>query len=149
MPSLPNPTATTRRSRKRPKRSRRTGKESYNERDDCRYERPVESAASAVTDEERAFFFEWATKRNLEKQYVVLSITYWMRVRSKIWTCFLQRPKELYMIVCIHIALKWLGYDEVMKCNFVKDLREIAPTTKEVHQEMEFLILSELGWDLQ
>lgn len=72
-----------------------------------------------------------------------------MRVRSKIWTYFLQRPKELYMIVCIHIALKWLGYDEVLKCNFVKDLREIAPTTKEVHQEMEFLILSELGWDLQ
>lgn len=156
MPSRPHPLATTRqeqfttrtRSPNRSKRSRRTRRESYNERD-CRYQRHVESTASAVTDKERAFFFEWAIKRNLEKQYVVLAITYWMRVRSKIWTYFLQRPKELYMVVCIHIALKWLGYDEMLKCNFVKDLREIAPTTKEVHQEMEFLILSELGWDLQ
>jgi hypothetical protein len=108
----------------------------------------VEVTASPVTDEERAFFFEWVTKRNLEKQYVVLALTYWMRVKSKIWTCFIIHPKEFYMIVCIHISLKWLGYDEVLKCNFIKDLREIAPITMDTHQQIEFLILGELGWDL-
>ena len=71
-----------------------------------------------------------------------------MRVRSKIWTQFLVHPKEFYMIVCIHVALKWLGYDEILKCDFVKDLREIAPVTMDVHQEIEFMVLSELGWDL-
>jgi len=112
------------------------------------YQEPVEAVASAITDEERAFFFEWATKRNLEKQHVVLAITYWMRVRSKIWTCFLERPKQFYMIVCIHVALKWLGYDEVLKCNFIKDLREVGPITMETHQRIEFMILRELHWDL-
>lgn len=111
---------------------------------------PVEAVcASAVTDEERAFFLEWATKRNLEKQHVVLALTYWMRVRSKIWTCFLiPHHKEFSMIVCVHIALKWLGYDEENKCNFIQDLREIGPITMETHQEIEFLILGELAWDL-
>lgn len=112
------------------------------------YQQPVEVVASAVTDEERAFFFEWGTKRKLEKQYVVLAIIYWMRVRSKIWTSFLERPKQIYMIVCIHIALKWLGYDEVLKCNFIKDLREVGPITMEMHQSIEVMILSELCWDL-
>lgn len=114
------------------------------------YQPPVVEAvgASAVTDEERAFFLEWSTKRNLEKQHVVLALTYWMRVRSKIWTCFLIRPKTFYMIACIHIALKWTGYDEVLKCNFIEDLREIESITMDAHQEIEFMILGELGWDL-
>lgn len=107
----------------------------------------MEVVASPVTDEERAFFFEWVTKRNLENQYVVLALTYWMRVKSKIWTCFIVHRKEFYMIVCVHISLKWLGYDEVRKCN-IKDLREIAPITMDTHQQIEFLILGELGWDL-
>lgn len=59
-----------------------------------------------------------------------------------------EHPKEFYMIVCIHIALKWLGYDEVLKCNFVQDLREVAAVTMDNHQKIEFLVLSELGWDL-
>lgn len=79
---------------------------------------------------------------------MVLAIIYWMRVRSNIWTSFLERPKQFYMIVCIHIALKWLGYDEVLKCNFIKDLREVGPITKETHQSIEVMILSELRWDL-
>lgn len=112
------------------------------------YQDPVDFVVSAVTDEERAFFFEWATKRNLEKQYVVLALTYWMRVRSKIWTCFLLHKKEFYMVVCIHISLKWLGYDEVLKCDFVKDLREIDSITMELHQEIEMMILGELRWNL-
>ncbi|CBN80382.1 EsV-1-79 [Ectocarpus siliculosus] len=112
------------------------------------YQQPVEIAASPVTDEERAYFLEWVTKRNLSKQYFVLALTYWMRVRSKIWANMLvkEHRKELYMIVCIHIALKWLGYDEVLSCNFVQDLREVAAVTMDVHQEIEFLVLSELGW---
>ncbi|CAM9092365.1 unnamed protein product [Ectocarpus sp. 12 AP-2014] len=128
--------------RPRPAKRRRVYHES-------KHQQPVPTVgASAVTDEERAFFLEWATKRHIEKQFVVLALTYWMRVRSKIWTCFLIRPKQLYMIACIHIALKWLGYDEILKCNFIKDLREVEPLTKEAHQEIEFLILGELGWDL-
>ncbi|CAM9431845.1 unnamed protein product [Pylaiella littoralis] len=111
------------------------------------YKHP-ESVASALTDEERAFFLQWVTKRNIDKAYFVLALTYWMRVRSKIWTYFLIHPKEFYMIVCIHIALKWLGYDEVLKCQFVKDLREIAPISMDTHQEIEFMVLAELGWDL-
>lgn len=73
-----------------------------------------------------------------------------MRVRSKIWANMLIKghPKEFYMIVCIHLALKWLGYDEVLKCNFVQDLREVAAVTMVVHQEIEFLVLIELGWFL-
>lgn len=112
------------------------------------YQNPVDSVASAATDEERVFFLEWVTKRNIDNAYFVLALTYWMRVRSKIWTQFLVHPKEFYMIVCIHVALKWLGYDEILKCDFVKDLREIAPVTMDVHQEIEFMVLSELGWDL-
>lgn len=112
------------------------------------YRQPVEVGASAVTDDERTFFFEWGAKRNLEKQHVVLAITYWMRVKSKIWTCFFEHPKQFYMIACIHVALKWLGYDEMLKCNFIKDLREIGPITMDMHQSIEFMILSELGWDL-
>lgn len=112
------------------------------------YGQPVEVAASAVTDDERIFFLEWGKKRNLEKQHVVLAITYWMRVRSKIWTCFFEHPKQFYMIACIHVALKWLGYDEVLKRNFIKDLREIGPVTMDTHQGIEFMIVSELGWDL-
>ena len=126
-----------------PKKRRASLNETY-----ALYQQPVEVVASAVTDEERAFFFEWGAKRNLEKQYVVLAIIYWMRVRSKIWTSFLERPKQFYMIVCIHIALKWLGYDEVLKCNFIKDLREVGPITMETHQSLEVMILSELHWDL-
>ncbi len=100
-------------------------------------------------DDERAFFLEWTRTRNLDKVYVVLPLTYWMRVKSKIWTCFLQRPKQIYMIICIHIALKWLGYDETLKCDFIKDLRDVsASITMETHQEAEFLVLSELGWEL-
>lgn len=114
------------------------------------YQHPVDVVASPVTDEERTFFLEWATKRNLEKQYFVLALTYWMRVRHKIWPHLLiqKHPKAFYMIVCIHIALKWLGYDEVLKCNFVQDLRDVAPITLDTHQEIEFLVLGELRWDL-
>ena len=109
---------------------------------------PRRIEASAVTDEERDFFLEWGVKRNLEKQYVVLALTYWMRVRSRIWPCFYERSKQFYMVACLHVALKWLGYDEVLKCSFIRDLREIGTITMDEHQSIEFLILTELGWDL-
>lgn len=112
------------------------------------WQAPAEIVAFTVTDNERAFFFEWSGQRNLDKVYVVLSLTYWARVKSKIWTCFLERPKEMYMIICIHVALKWLGYDETLKCDFVNDLRGVGAITMEAHQTAEFLVLSELGWEL-
>ncbi|CAM9206966.1 unnamed protein product [Pylaiella littoralis] len=52
------------------------------------------------------------------------------------------------MIVCVHIALKWLGYDENRKCNFIGDLRQVGPISAATHQEIEYHILSELGWEL-
>lgn len=52
------------------------------------------------------------------------------------------------MIVCVHIALKWLGYDEDKSCNFIKDLREVGPITMDTHQNIEYHILGELGWEL-
>ena len=142
----PCPTPAKRRSVYRPsKKPRESVNATY-----ALYQHPVEIVASPVTDEERAYFLEWVTKRNLPKQYFVLALTYWMRVRSRVWANMLIKghPKEFYMIVCIHLALKWLGYDEVLKCNFVQDLQEVAAVTMDVHQEIEFLVLSELGWFL-
>ncbi|CAM9103176.1 unnamed protein product [Ectocarpus sp. 8 AP-2014] len=149
MPMPPRPATAKRRSvYKPPNKSREAVNATY-----ALYQEPVETVetvASPVTDGERAFFLEWVTKRNVGKQYFVLALTYWMRVRSKIWANMLikEHPKEFYMIVCIHIALKWLGYDEVLKCNFVRDLREVAAVTMDAHQNIEFLLLSELGWNL-
>ena len=109
---------------------------------------PSTAHASAILDDEWRFFHEWAARRNLDKMYLVLALTYWMRVRSRVWTCFLQHPKEFYMIACLHVALKWLGYDEVLKCDFIRDFREVSPVDKRLHQKIEILVLSELDWDL-
>lgn len=146
MPMPPRPAPAKKRSVYRPSKITR---ESLNATY-ALYQQPVEIVASPVTDEERAYFLEWVTERNLQKEYFVLALTYWMRVRSKIWANMLikEHPKEFYMIVCIHVALKWLGYDEVLRCNFVQDLREVAAVTMDAHQEIEFLVLSELGWNL-
>lgn len=109
---------------------------------------PTRAHVSAILDDEWRFFYEWAAKRNLGNMYLVLALTYWMRVKSRVWTCFLHHPKEFYMIACFHVALKWLGYDEVLKCDFLRDFREVSPVDKRLHQKIEFLVLSELDWDL-
>ena len=103
---------------------------------------------SRIPDDEREFFREWTESRNLENQYHVLALTYWMRVRAEIAVLFLLRDKRMYMIVCIHIALKWLGYDEVYKCDFIRDLRELNPVDPQEHGELEMEVLRALSWEL-
>ena len=103
---------------------------------------------SKIPDDEREFFREWVTTRHIEEPYLLLALSYWMRVRADIATMFLVKEKRLYMVVCIHTALKWLGYDEVYKCNFIGDLREIQCITHQDHVDLEFEILRGLSWDL-
>ena len=66
---------------------------------------------SRIPDDERGFFCEWVMSRHIEEQYLLLSLSYWMRIRAHIATMFLVKDKRLYMVACIHTALKWLGYD--------------------------------------
>lgn len=106
------------------------------------------SYLSRISDEERAFFHHWVRKRNLEDEYLILSLTYWMRVKAGLATLFLVRDKRIYMILCIHIALKWLGYDEVYKCNFIEDIREVYRINPQEHSELEMDVLRELSWEL-
>lgn len=103
---------------------------------------------SRIPDDERGFFREWVMSRHIEEQYLLLSLSYWMRIRADIATMFLVKDKRLYMVACIHTALKWLGYDEVYKCNFIKDLRDIQCITHQDHVDLEFEILRGLSWDL-
>lgn len=103
---------------------------------------------SKIPDDERKFFREWVADRHIEDQYLLLSLSYWMRVRAELATMFLVRDKRLYMVACIQTALKWLGYDEVYKCNFINDLRDIQCITHEDHVDLEFEILRGLSWEL-
>lgn len=107
-----------------------------------------EENLSKILDDEREFFRVWTSSRHLEDQYYLLALTYWMRIRSEIATFFLIRDKRLYMVLCIHTALKWLGYDEVHKCNFLKDLNEISSISSQDHAELEMEVLRGLSWDL-
>jgi len=53
------------------------------------------------------------------------------------------------MVLCIHISLKFDGYDELFSCNFLRDLREVYPKLDpSSHFNMEFEILSHLQWNL-
>lgn len=107
-----------------------------------------DSKLSRIPDDERKFFREWVTTRHIEEQYLLLALSYWMRVRAELATMFLVKDKRLYMVVCIHTALKWLGYDEVYKCNFIKDLRDIECISHQDHVDLEFEILRGLSWEL-
>lgn len=104
-----------------------------------------------VNDAERIFIRTWCIKRNLEDLYAIQALTYWVRVKASLVVSFLvrQENRELYMVICIHLALKWHGYDEVFKCDFYRDLKEIYPQIRCCeHQEMEVEILRELQWEL-
>jgi hypothetical protein len=107
-----------------------------------------ETNLSRIPSDEREFFHEWVRTRRLEDQYLLLALTYWMRIRGELSIYLLVRDKRIYMILCIHIALKWLGYDEVYKCNFINDLREIGSVTPNDHAELEMEVLRCLSWDL-
>jgi len=106
------------------------------------------SKLSGISDEERSFFHHWVRARHLDDEYLILSLTYWMRVRAGLATLFLVRDKRIYMILCLHIALKWLGYDEVYKCNFIEDIREVYNVNPQEHSELEMEVLRELSWEL-
>lgn len=104
-----------------------------------------------VTDEERLFLKEWCEKRHLGSNYILVSTTYWLRSKSHTYASSLMFPeaKRLYMILCIHLTLKHLGYEEIHKCNFMFDLLEVYPSiTSEKHREMEWELFRHLNFDL-
>ena len=102
----------------------------------------------SITSEERNFFINWAKSRHITDQYIVLALTYWSRVKGGLGVFFLLRKKELYMLSCIHLSLKWLGYDEEYKCNFIADFRQISKISQDDHKEIELHVLKELNWVL-
>lgn len=104
-----------------------------------------------ISDNERLFIRNWCLKRNLEEIYPVQALTYWIRVKASLLVSFIVREqnRELYMIICVHLALKWHGYDELFKCNFFGDMLELYPSLRcSEHQDMEIEVLRELQWEL-
>ena len=104
-----------------------------------------------LTDYERTFIREWCEKRYLDDLYAVQALIYWTRVKAAFLVSFLIREKnhELYMLICTHLALKWHGYDEVFKCDFFRDAKEICGSLGcTEHQQMEIDVLRELQWEL-
>lgn len=110
-----------------------------------------EIVVTTISDLERNFFRDWCHKRHLDDVYRIKALTYWIRVKSSVSVNFIldEVNRRLYMILCIHISLKWLGYDEEFKCNFVNDLRqELSSLRPDQHQDMEMELLRELNWKL-
>ena len=110
-----------------------------------------EQLLSSVTDKERDFFWGWCRERHLDSVYIVSALVLWIRSKRIISIDFLLRDcnKELYMILCIHLSLKWNGYDEIHKCNFLYDLERVYPSIKACeHCDMEFRLLCALNWEL-
>lgn len=104
-----------------------------------------------ITDDERIFIRRWCAERNLEDLYPIQALTYWTRVKTSLLVSFILREqnRRLYMVICIHLALKWHGYDEMFKCNFYRDMKEVYPSLMctEYH-DMEIEVLRELQWEL-
>lgn len=45
--------------------------------------------------------------------------------------------------------MKWQGYTEIYKCDFLNDLREVdSSISSMIHQDMEYHILTNLNWEL-
>ena len=106
---------------------------------------------SNVSDTEREFIWEWCESRNLDDIFAVVALTYWVRARAEVAVDFLLEAenKRLYMVLCIHIALKWLGYDEQHKCDFFADLVGVHKGIKaEQHRRMEIDLLKALSWEM-
>lgn len=111
----------------------------------------TECSLSRVRDDERDYIRMWCTKRYIDDSYAIRAIIYWIRVRSSLAVFFMLREnnRELYMIICIHVAMKWQGYDEIYKCDYLRDLRMVDPRLASiVHQDMEYHVLTSLGWEL-
>jgi len=106
---------------------------------------------SLISDQERYFIRSWCENRHIDDIYSIRAILYWIRVKKNIQYSFILNThnRELYMIICIHISLKFDGYDEMFLCNFIKDLKEIRPDIdSNSHFNMELEILKHLNWDL-
>ena len=104
---------------------------------------------STIPEVEREFFWNWCEIRHLDGVFPVVALTYWVRARSDVAVNFLldDSNKSLYMVLCIQIALKWLGYDEDHKCEFFKDLVELNPSIQPYeHRRMEYHLLVALNW---
>lgn len=109
------------------------------------------STYAIVTELERDFIRSWCSKRHLDDVYAIRALMYWIRTKNKISYSWILREenKYLYMVLCIHISLKYDGYDELYSCNFFKDLLEIYPSLdKSCYFTMEYEILSHLRWNL-
>jgi len=105
---------------------------------------------SEITSCERDYIRKWCKDRYIDDPYAIRSIILWMRVKSSLSVfCMLKKTnKLLYMVLCIHLSMKWQGYTEVCKCNFLQDLREIDKDLSMIsHQEMEFHVITNLNWD--
>lgn len=104
---------------------------------------------SKISGAERDFIWKWCEVRNLDDIFAVVALTYWVRARADIAVNFFfsDNNKTLYMVLCIHLALKWLGYDEEKKCDFRKDLVEIENVQPLIHRQMEIELLTALNWE--
>ncbi|CAN0192329.1 unnamed protein product, partial [Laminaria digitata] len=90
--------------------------------------------------------------------FTSLAIVYWIRIKNSacIRFFFITRCKQrtiyfvLRMILCIHLSLKWHGYDEMYNCEFLYDLKSVFPdmNAKEHCCKMEVEILNSLDWKL-
>ena len=108
-------------------------------------------SVASINNQERIYLWEWCRSRNIDDGFIVQAVIYWIRIKNKVSVFFSLRNsnKELYMILCIQLSLKWHGYDEMYKCNFIHDLKEIYPDmTPDEHCRMEIEILNLLGWEL-
>lgn len=108
---------------------------------------------SPVTEYERGFINDWCRSRRIDESYSTQSLVYWIRVKRHLSVTLMLREKnvDLYMVICIHLALKWQGYEEATdsKCPFYNDLLKIYPDlTKVEHSSMEFELLTFLNWEL-
>lgn len=106
---------------------------------------------TSVTEEERFFLRDWCQTRNLTENYIVVATTYWLRCKGHAYASFLKfaEAKDLYLVLCIHLTLKHLGYEELHRCNFLADLKELYPSINpREHREMEWEVFRFLNFDL-
>lgn len=106
---------------------------------------------TSITEKERSFIRQWCAARHLGEHYIVVATTYWLRCKSHAYPSLLMFPeaKKVYMILCIHLSLKHMGYEEIHKCNFLADLKEVYACIKPVtHQQMEWELFRYLNFDM-
>lgn len=107
-----------------------------------------------ILPSEREFVWTWTRTRFLDDTFAVLASTIWIRIKDQValfsFSIRSDSKKEVYLIVCIHIAMKYLGYDELFRCNFVQDFVQVSvPMDAETHQRLEFEVLHALGWVIE